>query len=99
MTTKNQAILSEFLKKFNSEFEIHEFHREWKTFLGTLLEKEKTVAVQALMNSMLDNAKSFRQEAVRFVENGTEKDRQTVINMISDLREHPFFIHKEATKA
>ena len=99
MNIKNQAILSEFLKKFNSEFEIHEFHREWKTFLSTLLEKEKTVAVQALMNSMLENAKSFRQEAVQFVENGTEKDRQTVIDMLSDLREHPFFTRTEATKA
>ena len=99
MNIKNQAILSEFLKKFNSEFEIHEFHREWKTFLSTLLEKEKTVAVQALMNSMLENAKSFRQEAVQFAENGTEKDRQTVINMVSDLKEHPFFTLKQATKA
>lgn len=99
MNTKNQTILSEFLKKFNSEFEIHEFHSEWKSFLSTLLEKEKTIAIQALMNSMLENAQSFRQEAIQFVENGTEKDRQTVINMLSDLREHPFFMHKEATKA
>lgn len=99
MNINNQVRLTEFLKKFNSGFEIHVFHAEWTSFLDKLPKNERTFAVQSLMDSMLENAQTFRHEAIQFAENGTEKDRQTVINMVSDLREHPFFTHKEATKA
>ena len=92
MTIKNKTRLEELLKKFSSQFVIHEFHSEWNTFLDTLSKNERTVAVQALMNTIVENAKAFRQEAVVFAENGTEEDRQDVLKMVDDLLEHPLFI-------
>lgn len=96
MNTNNQVKLAELLKTFNSGFEIHEFHGEWNSFLNTLTKSERAFAVQSLMNSMLENAQTFRKEAIQFAENGTEQDRQTVLNMVSDLKEHPFFSRKGA---
>ena len=94
MTIKNKAYLDKFLKKFSSGFVIHEFHSEWNAFLDTLSKTERSLAVEALMNSMLDNAKTFRQEAVAFAENGTEEDRKAVLEMAKGLTEHPFFIRE-----
>jgi ABC-type Zn2+ transport system substrate-binding protein/surface adhesin len=96
MNTNNQVKLAELLKTFNSGFEIHEFHSEWNLFLNTLTKAERTFAVQSLMDSMLENAQTFRKEAIEFAESGTDQDRQTVLNMVSDLKEHPFFTRKEA---
>lgn len=96
MNNNNQVKLAELLKMFNSGFEIHEFHSVWNSFLNTLPKSERTFAVQSLMDSMLENAQIFRKEAIQFAENGTEQDRQSVLDMVSDLTEHPFFMHKEA---
>ena len=91
MTTKSKTRLEELLKKFSSVFVIHEFHNEWNLFLDTLSKTERTQAVEAMMNSILENAKAFRQEVVLFAENGTEEDRNEVLGMVNDLKQHPFF--------
>lgn len=96
MNIQNQIKLNELLKKFNSGFEIHEFHKEWNTFLNTLSKSDQTIATQAMMSSMLDNAKSFSKDAIQFAENGTEKEREAVIEMVNDLKEHPFFHSQSA---
>jgi hypothetical protein len=85
------------LKKFSSGFVIHEFHKEWAAFLGTLSKSERTVATRAMLNSILDNAKAFRKEATQIVENGTEQERQWLQESINDLKEHPFFTRKEVS--
>jgi hypothetical protein len=85
------------LKKFNSGFVIHEFHKEWQFFLNTLSKSDQTVATEAMLDSILDNAKAFRQEATQIVENGTEQERQWLDESINDLKEHPFFTRKEVS--
>jgi hypothetical protein len=83
------------LKKFNSGFVIHEFHKEWQIFLNTLSKPNQTVATEAMLDSILDNAKAFRQDATHIVENGTDQERQWLDESINDLKEHPFFTRKE----
>jgi hypothetical protein len=95
MNIQNQRILDSLLKKFSSGFVIHEFHKEWAAFLSTLPKSERTIATRSLLNSILDNAKAFRQEATHIVENGTDQERQWLSESINDLKEHPFFTRIE----
>ena len=83
------------LKKFSSGFVIQEFHKEWDTFLKSLSKADQTEATEAMLDSILDNAKAFRHEVTQLVENGSEENRQWVLESINDLKEHPFFMRKE----
>jgi hypothetical protein len=85
------------LKKFSSGFVIHEFHKEWQVFLNTLSKSDQTVATEAMLDSILDNAKAFRQEVTHIAENGTDQERQWLDESINDLKEHPFFTRKEVS--
>jgi hypothetical protein len=85
------------LKKFSSGFVIHEFHKEWQVFLNTLSKFNQTVATEAMLDSILDNAKAFRQEVTHIAENGTDQERQWLDESINDLKEHPFFTRKEVS--
>lgn len=95
MNIQEKSMLNKLLKKFNSGFVIHEFHKEWSAFLSTLSKANQTVATEAMLDSILDNAKVFRQEVTHIFENGTDQERQWLDESINDLKEHPFFTRKE----
>jgi hypothetical protein len=97
MNIQEKSMLSKLLKKFNSGFVIHEFHKEWQVFLNTLSKSDQTVATEAMLDSILDNAKAFRQEVTHIAENGTDQERQWLDESINDLKEHPFFTRKEVS--
>lgn len=94
MTLQNKARLENLLQTFSSGIVIHEFHREWQLFMDTLSKNDRTIATRAMMNATLENAKSFRQEAIEFAENGSSEDRQSVLDMVDDLAKHPLFVRK-----
>lgn len=95
MNIQEKSMLNKLLKKFSSGFVIHEFHKEWSAFLNTLSNANQTIATEAMLDSILDNAKAFKQEAIHIIESGTDQERQWLDVSINDLKEHPFFTRKE----
>jgi hypothetical protein len=92
MTTSNKLILKELMEKFNNmKGDIQGFHKLWKPFIDTLPKEDAQFATQVMFDTILENAKKFREETISFVENGSEHERQIAAGMIEELTEHPFF--------
>jgi hypothetical protein len=92
MTTSDKVRLTALMKKFNAmNGDIQGFHKIWKPFMNTLSKEDAEDATQVMFDTILDNAKKFREESIRYAENGGEHERQVVAEMVDELKEHPFF--------
>jgi hypothetical protein len=94
MNIQDKTRLDALLQKFSSEFVIHEFHHEWRTFMNTLSKNDRSIAAKAMMTVTLENAKAFRIQATELIENGSLEDRQSISEMVNGLIEHPAFLRK-----
>ena len=96
MTKSNKLLLIELMEKFNNmNGDIQGFHKLWKPFMDTLSKEDAQYATQVMFDTILENAKKFREETISFVENGTEHERQIAAEMIEELTEHPFFTREK----
>ena len=69
MTTSNRLILMELMEKFNNmNCDIQGFHKLWKPFIESLSKEDAQSATQVMFETMLHNAKKFREETIRFVQ-------------------------------
>ena len=97
MTTSNKSRLIELMKKFNHmNGDLQGFHKLWKPFMDTLSKEDAAYATQVMFDTIIDNAKKFREESILFAENGGEHERQVIAGMVNELNEHPFFTREQA---